>query len=151
MNNMKEIEDFCTNFLDYENDLLPATWIKLGILIWGLGITAAGVVAFGFGIYYLLFLILGSVCLITCPCIGIGILGGTVGIWASMLYLAGGILKYTSAIATIFGILSPITLIQESNRNEETIVMVAFTWVFNLLVAYYINDIGVYESILSDI
>lgn len=143
----KSDDDF---FIDLDNESLPILWVKFGILLWLSGIGLSLIVAGGFGIYYLLFLILGSVCLITCPCIGIGIIGATVGIWASMVMAATYIMVFTSAIATILGILGPMTLIQEDNRNEETISMVTIYFLFNLLVGYYIGDIGVYKVLFGN-
>jgi hypothetical protein len=67
-----------------------------------------------------------------------------------MVMAATYIMVFTSAIATILGILGPMTLIQEDNRNEETISMVTIYFLFNLLVGYYIGDIGVYKVLFGN-
>jgi hypothetical protein len=143
---MSEEQD---DYLEDNTDSIGILWVKIGLFIWGLGIALSLITAGGFGIYYVLFLILGAVCLITCPCIGAGIIGGTIGLWALMLTYAVGILMYTSAIASIFGILSPITLIARSSRNIETITIVSIYFLVHLLVGYYIDDIGVYEIVFN--
>jgi len=130
-----------------ENFNITIGWIKLINLIWLLGLFIAGSAAVGIGIYYVLFLILGAICLVTCPCIGMGIIGGTIGLWVILITTAFGVIFYTAAIASLVGIITPIFLL--FNRDRRTVIVVAIYFFIHLFIGSSIYKNGGYDVVFS--
>lgn len=126
-------------------DLISAA-LSIVWCIWGLGLGLAGVVAAGFGIYYILFLILGSVLLITCPCIGVSIIGGTLGTWGFLLLVSVGIILYTSTFATIAAFFLPVVLIFQ---RDKKILFVIFTFLIHCFIGYFLLKTGAPNIVFS--
>lgn len=85
-------------------------FLKIVFGIWAIGLSVASALFFGMGIYYVLFLILGAVLLITCPCIGALVMGSTLTIWFTLLVYSVLVLIYTAAIAILASaLLMPIS------------------------------------------
>ena len=138
-----------SNDLNEHNETvnIALQWVKYVNIIWLIGLALAASAATGIGIYYILFLILGAVCLITCPCIGIGIIGATVGLWTIFVAIAFGILLYTAAIASVVGIILPIFLL--FNRDLKTIIIVTLYFLIHLFIVFSIYQNGGYNIILN--
>jgi len=130
-----------------ENFNITLGWIKLINLIWLLGLFIAGSAAVGIGIYYVLFLILGAICLVTCPCIGMGIIGGTIGLWVILITTAFGVIFYTAAIASLVAIVSPIFLL--FNRDRKTIITIVIYFIIHLFIGSTIYQNGGYDVVFN--
>lgn len=120
--------------------------IVLYIWIFGLGLTS--VAAAGFGIYYVLFLILGAVLLVTCPCIGLGVIGATLGIWGLLLTIAIGILIYTATFATLVAVFLPLTLF--AGADSKTFRSVLLVFIIHCVVGFYLVKTGAIDLVLGD-
>jgi len=103
---------------------------KLVLINWVIlfaGVATVASISGGFGIYALLLMILGGLTTCICPCIGIGIAGGAVALWTTLVMIN----IYTGIFALgIVAIISPIglglSLIQKNKIDNSLIYVFIF-------------------------
>lgn len=86
------------------------------VVLWFTGVSIGVILASAFTLYWVLFLILGTVCLIVCPCLGLGIIGAATSYWLLLRYLALNVFLYTGFVVSCVAALAPLTLIKDRSR-----------------------------------
>ena len=113
---------------------------KLSLINWyilGGGVAVVASISGGFGLYALLLIILGILTSCICPCIGLGIAGGAVGIWALLV-----IINIYTGIFTLgaMAILSPIGLVLSLFQKDKVSNLLIFSFIVQILISW----IGLY-------
>jgi len=100
---------------------------KLALINWAIlfsGVAVVASISGGFGIYALLLMILGVLTSCICPCIGLGIAGGAVALWTTLVILN----IYVGILALgIVAIISPIGLglsLKQKNKIDNSLIYV---------------------------
>ena len=116
--------------------------------IWLLGLSATALCCSGYALYFILMLIFGAVLTIACPCIGLGVIGATIGIWGMLYVIAIGIMLYTACIASAVALLTPLSLL--GTRNSRLVTLVISVFVLHILLGVYLDKIGAVNMVLNN-
>jgi len=136
-----------TRFKSSLSEFSGTRHFQITMAIWGAGLSVSLITGFGMSLYFLLLLILGAVLLIVCPCIGVGVMGATGGLWALLLTAAVTIMAYTAILASLIGICSPFCLRGKNDSASKLLIII--NCIVHLVVLSYLNSAGVLDSVFK--